>query len=165
MDLCIDALEAIGGSDFHLIIAGKAYTINGYDKMLEARSARNPFVTRIPNRLSAEEYDKLIIDCDYLILCDEKQPSSVTNGTMAEALLLGRPIIAPNYNPYKSIIEKYGVGILYEMHDRESLRNALLQAKDTDSSEFSEGILNYQQDFMYDNVVGNFKKEINSKIM
>lgn len=51
------------------------------------------------------------------------------------------------------------------MHDRESLRNALLQAKDTDSSEFSEGILNYQQDFMYDNVVGNFKKEINSKIM
>lgn len=84
---------------------------------------------------------------------------------MAEALLLGRPIIAPNYNPYKSIIEKYGVGILYEMHDRESLRNALLQAKDTDSSEFSEGILNYQQDFMYDNVVGNFKKEINSKIM
>lgn len=165
LDLCIDALEAIDGSDFHLVIAGKAYTIKGYDKMLEARSARNPAVTRIPYRLSAEEYDKLIADCDYLILCDEKQPSSVTNGTMAEALLAGRPIIAPNYDPYKYVIEKYRVGILYEMYDRESLINALLQAKDTDPAEFAQGIMSYQQDFMYDNVVGNFKKEINSKII
>lgn len=165
LELCIDAIDAIGSQGFHLIIAGKAYTINGYDKMLEARSARNPFVTRIPYRLSTEEYNKLIIDCDYLILCDEKQPSSVTNGTMAEALLSGRPIIAPNYNPYKSIIEKYRVGILYEMYNQESLKKALIQAKETNPSEFSEGILNYQQDFLYDNVVSNFEKEINSKII
>lgn len=165
LDLCIDALEAIGGSDFRLVIAGKAYTINGYDKKLEARSGRCPLVTRIPHRLSAEEYDKLVADCDYLVLCDEKQPSCVTNGTMAEALLMGRPIIAPNYNPYKFIIEKYGVGILYEMYNKESLKNALLQAKETVPSEFSVGISNYQQDFMYNSVVSKFKEEISSKLI
>ena len=51
------------------------------------------------------------------------------------------------------------------MYNQESLKKALIQAKETNPSEFSEGILNYQQDFLYDNVVSNFEKEINSKII
>lgn len=162
IDLCIDALDAMGKDcGIHLTIAGKAYTIHGYDKMLERRSLESSCVTRISHRLSDEEYNSLIKQADYLILCDEKQPGCITNGTMAEALLAGRPIIAPNYNPYKYYVEKYGIGILYELHSPESFIKALEKAKSMSPSAFAEGIRKYQSDFTYEKALSNFSKELN----
>lgn len=165
IDLCIDALDAMGKDcGIHLTIAGKAYTIHGYDKMLERRSIESACVSRISRRLTDEEYNSLIKQSDYLILCDEKQPGCITNGTMAEALLAGRPIIAPNYNPYKYYVEKYGIGILYELHNRESLIQALDKAKSMSPNAFAEGIRKYQLDFTYERVLSNFSKELSTTL-
>lgn len=160
VDLCIEALNTLKDSGLHFTIAGKAYAIHGYDRKLERLSYNNPYITRISNRLSDDEYKNLISNCDYLVLCDEKQPSCVTNGTMAEALLAGRPIIAPNYNPYKYIVEKYKVGLLYEMYNQDSLVSTLKQAKYTNPSVFADGIIQYQKDFMYDAVLSDFAASI-----
>lgn len=161
IDLCIDALDTLGSEyGIHLTIAGKAYAIHGYDKMLEKRSSASPYVTRIPHRLSSVEYNRLIQQSDYLVLCDEKQPGCVTNGTMAEALLAGIPIIAPDYNPYKYYVEKYGIGILYKLHDSASFTSALKKAKLTPTEAFADGISRYQKDYMYDKVVKDFSKEL-----
>lgn len=159
VDLCIDALEEIADHGIHFTIAGKAYKTHGYDVMLENRS-RSPFVTRISSRLSDAKYNQLIDSCDYLVLCDEMQPSCVTNGTMAEALLAGKPIIAPNYNPYKFIVEKYGVGLLYDLHDKESFIEVIKRAKALSPSSFSSGIIQYQNDFLYENVLLRFAANI-----
>lgn len=161
IDLCIDALDSLGKeAGIHLTIAGKAYKIHGYDKMLEQRSASSACTERIAHRLDDSEYNRLIEQADYLILCDEKQPGCVTNGTMAEALLAGTPIIAPNYNPYKYYVEKYKVGLLYELHNQDSLTSALLKARTTNPEFFKNGLTRFQEDFMYDKVLLNFKDEL-----
>lgn len=164
IDLCMKALDKLSPNDIHLTIAGKAYTLHGYEKMLDSMSEGRQYVTRISHRLSNEEYNELINNCDYLILCDEKQPSCVTNGTMAEALLAGKPIIAPNYNPYKYIVEKYGVGLLYEMHNQQSLIDTLKRACTIDLKEYSQGIEQYQRDFLYEKVVKDFSKELKESL-
>lgn len=162
IDLCIDALDSMGDDcGIHLTVAGKAYKIHGYDVKLEQRSAASNLVTRISHRLSDEEYQNLINQSDYLVLCDEKQPSCVTNGTMSESLLSGKPIIAPNYNPYKYYVEKYGVGILYELHNHESFISALNKAKTTPPQAFAKGLQRYQEDFMYDKAISAFSNELN----
>ena len=160
VDLCIEALNTLKDSSLHFTIAGKAYETHGYDRKLEKLSCDNPYITRISYRLNDGEYKELISNCDYLVLCDEKQPSCVTNGTMAEALLAGKPIIAPNYNPYRYIVEKYKVGLLYELHDQNSLISTLRQAKYTSPSVFADGIMQYQKDFMYDTVLSDFTTDL-----
>ncbi len=66
--------------------------------------------------------------CHFLLLCDKKQPSSVTNGTLMEAFINLRPVIAPNYDPYKYYVEKYGLGILYNPEETDSLVDAINKA-------------------------------------
>lgn len=165
IDLCIKALDSMENNDFHFTIAGKAYTIKGYDKSLEQLSKGKNYITRISSRLDEKQYNRLIDKCDYLILSDEKQPSCVTNGTMAEALLAGRPIIAPNYDPYKTIVEKYCVGILYEMYNIESLKEAFIKAKLTPSSYYSRGIESYQTDLLYDKVLRDFAIDLKTVLI
>lgn len=165
IDLCIDAIEAINPPlNIEFVIAGKAYSIHGYDKMLLKRAVGNDSIQRIDRRLDEKEYNKLIHDCDFLLLCDERQPSCVTNGTMAEALLAGRPIIAPNYNPYKYIVEKYGVGLLYDLHDIRSIKEILKKAVASSPSDFVQGIMKYQEDFFYDRVINDFKQEMSHSL-
>lgn len=86
--------------------------------------------------------------------------SSVTNGTMNEALLKGKPIIAPNYNPYKDIIDNYNVGISYNPDSIESLTTAIMRAKENGVSFYSESILNYQKTLLIDVVSSNFVREL-----
>ena len=117
-------------------------------------------IKRIDRRLSDEEYNLLISTCDYLLLCDEKQLSSVTNGTMSEALLAGKPIIAPDYDPYQTMVNKYGVGILYDIKDPVSIQNALVKAKNTDPVVFKNDINQFVSTLEYPCVLKNFKSEI-----
>ena len=164
IDLCIDAIKSINDPEIHLTIAGKAYNIHGFDKKIDRLSSETPNITRVSHRLSNIEYINMIKKCDYLILCDEKQPSCVTNGTMAEALLTGRPIIAPNYNPYKYVVENYNVGLLYDIDCKSSLMQVLKKAKSISPSYFSEGIKKYQQDLMYKNVLHKFAYDIKESL-
>lgn len=164
IDLCIEAIKAINDPEIHLTIAGKAYTIHGFDKKIEKLSSKIANITRISHRLSNDEYTTMIEKCDFLILCDEKQPSCVTNGTMAESLLAGRPIIAPNYNPYKYIVENYNVGLLYDINCKSSLIQAIQKAKSVPPSYFSEGIKKYQQDLMYEKVLNKFAHDMKESL-
>lgn len=160
VDFCIKAFDELNDPDVIYVIAGKAYSTNGYDIKLERLCKEKSYIRRLPNRLSDIQFNQLINDCDYLVLCDKKQPSSVTNGTLAEALLSGHPIIAPNYEPYKSIIEKYHVGILYEMDNVNSFNEAVIRAKNVTFEDYSYGINKYQEELLYDNILKKFKTEI-----
>ena len=164
IDLCIKALDEIKSNNLRLTIAGKAYTVHGYDKMIETLSSSRSYIKRISKRLDEDEYNALITNCDYMVLSDEKQASCVTNGTMSEALLAGRPIIAPNYNPYKFIIDNYKVGFLYEMHNHQSLLDAFYKAISTNPVYFAEGIEKFQKDLLYDKVISAFSTEVRKSL-
>lgn len=160
IDLWIEAFAKRGGSDLTLIIAGKAYSLNGFDRLLNKSCEKHSFIIRIDKRLDDDEYFELIKECDYLILCDEKQSSSITNGTMNEALLSGRPIIAPNYNPYSSIVDAYNVGLLYDINNLQSLIETLEIAKNNPVANYNSNLLKYQKTLLYDKIVTEFGKEL-----
>lgn len=160
VDLCMQALNELGDIDILFTIAGKASEEHGYSKRISELINGHNNIKRVDKRLSDEEYNLLINSCDYLLLCDEKQLSSVTNGTMSEALLAGKPIIAPDYDPYQTIVNKYGVGILYDINDPGSIQKALVKAENTDPQVFKNDINQFVSRLEYPSVLKEFKSEI-----
>lgn len=164
IDLILDVFEKIEDEYLELVIGGKAKTDNGFDVWLNERANNVKGVRRVDVRYTDEEFGQQINECDYLLLCDMKQASCVSNGTMNDALLRGKPIIAPDYNPYKYYVEKYNVGILYDLGKPESIENALLKARDTKASTFEDGIISYQKDLLYSKVQKRFCEDLAGSI-
>lgn len=154
----LDSLRQLNDDTITYTIAGKAY--DEYETLIESHTKGLHGVTRRNYRIPEEEYNQLIEQCDFLILCDRQQLSSVTNGTMNEALLKGKPIIAPNYNPYKFYIEKYGIGITFDPESIESLSSVILDAKQKGVACFADNIKNYQRTLLFDVVAERFGKEL-----
>lgn len=150
IELIAKALTKIDCKDVFYVIAGASE--KNYEKTIIDATKELKSVERINSRLCDSEYQRIIDNCDFLILCDKKQPSCITNGTMNEALLSGKPIIAPNYNPYKYIIDKYNVGISFDPDSINSLVAAILFAKERGASSFSKAIENYQKKLLVEYV-------------
>lgn len=164
IDLCVKALNELNVQNIQLTIAGKASKEYGYDQHISNLIKDNSNIVRIDKRLTDEEFDNLINTCDYLLLCDAKQLSSVTNGTMMEALIAGSPIIAPDYDPYKTIVSSYGVGILYDITDKNSIQKAFVKAAETKSCKYKESIKRFASTLIYDDVLRLFKSEIRNAL-
>lgn len=163
IECVIDALADLKDESIHYTIAGKAD--DSYENVIEPRYHEVQGLRRLNYRIPEEEYNLLFKQCDFLILCDMKQPSSVTNGTMNEALLKGIPIIAPDYNPYKFFIEKYGIGILFKPNDKQSLCDAILKAKRLGSGHYHNNILAYQKTLLLDNILPCFSDQLNKTLI
>lgn len=160
VELCIDAIRRTGLNN------RITYTIAGgnkdeqYESLITKHRNGMSNVIRMNYRIPEEEYNKLIKDCDFLVLCDDRQKSSVTNGTMNEALLKGVPIIAPNYNPYKYYVERYRIGLLFNPSDSSSLDQILTQAFQHGRSYFSNNIVSYQKTLLFESVSKTFGQEL-----
>lgn len=164
IDLIMDVVEKMEDEQIELVIGGRAVPDNGFDVWLNKRANGIKGVKRIDVRYTDEEFARQINECDYLLLCDMKQPSCVSNGTMNDALLRGKPIIAPDYNPYKYYVEKYNVGILYDLGEPDSIEKALIKARDSKPSSFDDGILSYQKDMLYSKVQHRFSEDLSKKV-
>lgn len=160
IDLILDVFERIDTEGLELVIGGRAVPDNGFDVWLNERANSVKGVRRVDVRYTDVEFAQQINECDYLLLCDMKQASCVSNGTMNDALLRGKPIIAPNYDPYKYYVENYNVGILYDLMRPESIEEALIKARDTKALTFEEGITSYQKDMLYSKVQKRFSDDI-----
>ena len=164
IDLILDVVERMKDDQIELIIGGKAAPDNGFDIRLNERSKGIKGVKRVDVRYTDEEFTKQINECDYLLLCDMKQASCVSNGTMNDALLRGKPIIAPNYDPYKYYINHYNVGILYDLSNPDSIENSLIKACNTEPSFFEEGIISYQKEMLYSKVLDRFNADVDKVV-
>ena len=165
IDLILDVFEKIDTEGLELVIGGRAVPDNGFDIWLNERTNSVKGVRRVDVRYTDEEFAQQINECDYLLLCDMKQASCVSNGTMNDALLRGKPIIAPDYNPYKYYVEQYNVGILYDLGNPDSIKEAFMKARETKPSSFDEGLFSYQKDMLYSKVQKAFKKEIDDIVV
>lgn len=161
VEFCINALKELNNPNIKYIIAGRCKNDNQYNDRIARLSADLPNVIRIDRFISDEEYERLMNECDFLVLCDKKQKSCASNGTMTEALLHGKPIIAPDINPFRYECEKNGVGYLYKYGDVESLKSTLSVAFDNGTDVFDEGIMNSQDNYVLANVVNQLKEQLN----
>lgn len=154
----LGAIRELPTDSFYYTIAGK--TDEAYEQIIQQSMIGMQNVQRLNYRLSEKEYYELIANCDFLVLCDIKMPANVTNGTLSEALLQLKPVIAPNYDPYKTIIEQNKVGILYDPDDASSLKLAMKKAFENKSSFYYESLVKYQRSFLFSSVVEQFHKDM-----
>lgn len=155
----IEAMNRITDNHILFTIAGVSANPN-YNKIIVDSIGNNKNITRVNKRLTELEFQSYMEGCDFLVLSDKPLPSCVTNGTMDEALLSGKPIIAPNYNPYKYFVEKYNVGILFDPDSLDSLVSALSLAKERGVDFFLEGLKKYQEELLVEQVSINFVKQL-----
>lgn len=165
VEFCIESLKQLNNPNISYTIAGRCKTDEVYNKKIERLIEGMHNVYRIDRYIPEEEYNRLIKECDFLILCDKTQASCASNGTMSEALLMGKPIIAPDINPFKYEVETYGVGYLYKYGDIDSLCSVLLRAQEQGVELFQERLASYQDMFMLDRVADDLKKQIKSNMV
>ena len=83
---------------------------------------------------------------------------------MMEALLLNRPIIAPDYLPYSYYIKTYGGGQLCEPDNELSLAEQMIRAKKNGLQPFISKLREFQKTLLFDEIANKFKQDIiNSK--
>lgn len=162
VEFCLEALKKIRDARISYTIAGRCKNNKAYNEMISKKVAEIPNVNRIDRYISDDEYEQLISECDFLVLCDKKQTSCASNGTMTEALLHGKPIIAPDFNPFKEEIEKYHVGLMYHYQDIDSMCETIEDALMEGALSFKDSILLYQEKFIEKNVVDSLKGQIKS---
>lgn len=144
-----------------------AYTLAGrsqgkYEETI--RKAINGYenINRINEYMSYDRFYELIRAAHFVVLADEKQASSVTNGTMMEALINYRPIIAPNYNPYKYYIEKFGLGIMFNPNKSGDLERAMKEAERLGTRHFEGNIQKYLSTIEFGNVSRKLYSQIHN---
>ena len=161
VEFCLDALRELNNTQIEYVIAGRCKYDTGYEDMIQVRMQGVPNVTRINRYIPDDEYEKLMNKCDYLIMCDGKQESCASNGTMSEALLHGKPIIAPDFDPFKNEVELYNIGYLYEYGNVDSLKSILKKLLQIDSSIHTQALKKYGEMYLRTNVVKKIKAQIN----
>ena len=160
IELCVEAMRRLNNNNIHYTIAGRCRDGSGYDKLIENRIQGLSNVTRIDRYISDEEYEDMMNSCDCLVICDKPQESCASNGTMLEALLHGKPIIAPDFNPFKYEIEKYNIGVLYKEGDIDSLCSALQNILAKGTTSLRDSIERYCQMHVLENVSDCVKKQL-----
>jgi len=156
---CIKNLENV-----NYVIAGKAnkFVNNNVDIYLKKDKIKN--ITRISGFIPDKKYSSLFLEASFMILADEPELSTKTNGTFIEAIFQSLPIIAPNFSPYNQIIKKYNIGLLYKSGSKESLRKVIELSQNYNQDFFKAGLLQFQEDHLLENVAQQVKIQLGTTV-
>jgi glycosyltransferase involved in cell wall biosynthesis len=160
---CLKALKILKDPSIRYIIAGKSNS-EEKEKSIEKSMIGLQNVERRNYRLEDKEYQNLIEQCDFMVLCDDNFKESISSGTMNEAVLNNKPVIASNCPTFNYFVGKYHLGLLYKWNDIHSLADAIKEAKDKGSNSFIKSIRDYQSLFLEENVVRCFKEDMSKMI-
>lgn len=151
VEMTIEAFQQISKkSDVKLFLIGAAHP--KYEQMLQSMYISDNAILRDNSYLDYCKFNDYIRRSHFVVFADKQQLSSVTNGTMLEALINYRPIIAPNYDPYKFYVNKYGIGLLYDPMEAGDLERVLVRAVQLGCSFFYENIDRYVKSISFDRV-------------
>lgn len=155
----VDAFLAANIKKSKLRLVGRS--TERYEKIIAKSIKGHNNIEREDRFLNYGDFNKAFIESHFVCFADEQGPSCITNGTMMEALINCRPVICPDYEPYKSYIEKFGVGILYEGGNIHSYANALVYAAEIGTVHFISAINNFLETILFDRVSKAFVDSIN----
>lgn len=154
-------LSASEGTNWTYTLAGKSQ--NKYEEVVDEAIKGHNNIIRINEYMDYDRFYELIRKSHFVVLADKQQLSSVTNGTMMEALINYRPIIAPNYNPYKYYIEKFGVGVMFNPDKPGDLARAITEAERLGTKSFEDNIRKYLSTIEFTNVSNQLYRQIYRK--
>ena len=133
----------------------------GYEDIIKKAMHGDSCFIRQDAFLEYDDFNKHIMESHFVLFADEESSCCITNGTMMEALINHRPIICPDYNPYKYYVEKYGVGLLYNPRSIDSYAFAMRKASMLGVEYFQSAINKYLQTIQFDVVAKQLMRDIN----
>ena len=161
IDYVIQEYKKLKEDDTQLFLIGR--TRGKYENKIKACLTDATNIKRENEYLEYNDFISYYRQSHFLVLADIQIKGTVTNGTMSEALINYRPVIAPNYSPYKELIEEYQVGILYDPNMPGALSNAMKQAKQLGTAYFYDNIEQYLKTIMFDTVSKKLAQDIDNK--
>lgn len=136
--------------EWQYVLVGKSQ--GKYENEILSAINHNDNIRRINKFIDYKEFNNYIKEAHFVVFADKKQKSSVTNGTMLETLINYRPIIAPNYDPYKTYIDKYGIGLTFNPDVYGDLSRVMKEAESLGSKSFHDNIENFLKTIKFDYV-------------
>lgn len=158
LELSINAFTDLDDPEMFFTIAGRSS--KWYCEKIDEIISNNKNILRINKFIQKAEYIEIIEKSHFVVFCDKKEKYSVTNGTMMEALILNRPIIAPNYLPFSYYVNKYNIGLLFNPDDKNSLISQIKHAKELGTEYFIPHIRNFQKTLLFEICANEFIKEL-----
>ena len=132
------------------VLAGKAQ--KNYEDVIKKSIKANNNIVRINKFLDDSEFNLYFQQAQFVVLADKQQVGTVTNGTFLESLINFRPVIAPNYNPYKYYIDKYQIGILFDPNVPGDLTNAMQKAIEKGCKYYENNIREFLKTIQFENL-------------
>lgn len=135
-----------------------------YERIIKDEMVGCNNIERINERLQYEDFNNYIKNAHFVLFADEKQKSSVTNGTMMESIINYTPFIAPNQEPYTYYVEKYGIGITYTPENIDSYSEAIEKAQKLGYGYFIKNIIEFQKTIAFDRVSDELYKSLSRRL-
>lgn len=154
----IEAFRLANMDGAMLKLIGRAH--DEYEKEIQSAISNDKRIIRINAFLEYGDFNKHFSKSHFVVFADEQGPSCITNGTMTEALINHRPIICPNYNPYKYYIEKYNIGLMYEAGNVDSYAATMRKARDLGVEYFQYSIDQFLKTLSFDVVAKKLVEDL-----
>lgn len=154
----IEAFRLANMDGAMLKLIGRAH--DEYEKEIQSAISNDKRIIRKNAFLEYGDFNKHFSKSHFVVFADEQGPSCITNGTMTEALINHRPIICPNYNPYKYYIEKYNIGLMYEAGNVDSYAATMRKARDLGVEYFQYSIDQFLKTLSFDVVAKKLVEDL-----
>ena len=128
------------------------------DKYIESQNFKH--IIRKRGFISGADYHHLFMESHFILFADKNQKSTTSSGTFLEALLRGRPVIAPDQKPYNYYVKRYNIGLLYTPNDEESLKEAIEMAKILGTKYFHYPLVFFQREYLLETVAQAVRKQL-----
>lgn len=142
-----------------LLLIGKSESL-GYEAQIQNLLTNNKHITRVAGFIPEIDFNNYFLKSHFVIFADKRHHTSITNGTLVEALINMRPVIVPDFPPFSSYIDKYGVGLKYKVNDVESFAMAIRKAKELGVNYFMPAIKKYLSTIECESIRKNFGDKI-----
>lgn len=160
--ITVQAFKEAAIPDSHLKLIGRSQ--GEYEQVISQAIQGDKRINRVNSFLEYEDFFRYLSSSHFVLFADEEGRSCITNGTMMEALIHHRPVICPDYNPYKYYIEKYGLGLLYKPGDIYAYAEAIIKAASFGVGHFQEKIDKFLETIKFDSVAEQFVSDIKSQM-
>ncbi len=148
---------------FSYLIAGMPTDAVGEKVKERVLHFPNANVTGMFKNIPADEYESLIRESDYLILpYDFKMEARGASQVLYDAFRNHTPIVAPDFEPFRNYVERYGIGVLYKEGDADSFKHVLEKAANVSKDHFSDNFRHLYADFSFDKIKEDFSARIRS---
>ena len=158
IDYTISEFLKTNQPEWQYVLAGRAQ--DQYERLIERSIGNSAGIKRVNEFMDYDKFNQFIRESHFVVLADVRQKSCVTNGTMMEALINYRPIIAPDYNPYRFYFEKFGIGIPYNPEIPGDLARAMKEAKNLGCQYFQKNIEAFLQSIEFNHVASELFNQL-----